>query len=278
MTHEALIENWPAARDQIARDRRDLETRARLEALTGSRPGFEFHRLDLADSDAVLALMAERPDIDRVAHLGAQAGVRWSLEAPFAYTSANVTGHLSILEGVRRAEGRIRHTVYASTSSVYGRRDISGPFRETDRTDHPASLYAATKLAGELYCKSYAELYGLEYSIMRFGIPYGPRARPAAVIPMFVNKALAGEPLTLAGGGLQTRRRRQDARFVRCFDCARAHGPASDAAFVAMAGARTRDGAADCPLHRRLPGARGAHRRDCHRRGHVGRRDRDHDR
>src|SRR5690606_20178366 len=106
--------------------------RARLEALTGSRPGFEFHRLDLADSDAVLALMAERPDIDRVAHLGAQAGVRWSLEAPFAYTSANVTGHLSILEGVRRAEGRIRHTVYASTSSVYGRRDISGPFRETD--------------------------------------------------------------------------------------------------------------------------------------------------
>src|SRR4028119_2082670 len=93
---------------------------ARLAALCGDHPGFSFHRLDLADHAAVLALMATHPDIDRVAHLGAQAGVRWSLEAPFAYTAANVTGHLGILEGVRRSEGRIRHTVYASTSSVYG--------------------------------------------------------------------------------------------------------------------------------------------------------------
>jgi UDP-glucuronate 4-epimerase len=179
--------------------------RARLQALTGDNPLFEFHQLDLADHDAVLALMAARPDIDRVAHLGAQAGVRWSLEAPFAYTAANVTGHLSILEGVRRAEGRIRHAVYASTSSVYGRRDISGPFHEADRTDHPASLYAATKLAGELMSRTYVDLYGLSLTGLRFFTVYGPWGRPDMATWLFTDAMLKGQPIRLFNGGQMRR-------------------------------------------------------------------------
>jgi UDP-glucuronate 4-epimerase len=184
---------------------------ARLAAMTGSAaPGaFTFHRLDLADSDSVLALMAANPDIDRVAHLGAQAGVRWSLEAPFAYTAANVTGHLSILEGVRRSEGRIRHTVYASTSSVYGSRS-SGAFHETDRVDRPASLYAATKLAGELMSGVYTSLYKLPLTGLRFFTVYGPWGRPDMAYWLFTDAMLKGQPIKLFNEG----RMRRDFTFV----------------------------------------------------------------
>ena len=185
--------------------------RARLEALTGgTAPGaFAFHKLDLADQDAVLALMRAHPEIDRVAHLGAQAGVRWSLEAPFAYTSANVTGQLAILEGVRRSEGRIRHTVYASTSSVYGNR-TDGAFRETDRTDSPTSLYAATKLAGELMGKVYNGLYRLPMTGLRFFTVYGPWGRPDMAYWLFTEAMLAGRPIRLFNGGQM----RRDFTFV----------------------------------------------------------------
>jgi UDP-glucuronate 4-epimerase len=180
---------------------------ARLQALTGNAPrgAFEFHRLDLADSDGVLALMAANPDIDRVVHLGAQAGVRWSLEAPFAYTAANVTGHLSILEGVRRSEGRIGHTVYASTSSVYGSRDDGQPFRETDRAERPASLYAATKLAGEMMSKSYTDLYGLAQTGLRFFTVYGPWGRPDMAYWLFTDAMLKGRPIQLFNEGRMMR-------------------------------------------------------------------------
>jgi UDP-glucuronate 4-epimerase len=184
---------------------------ARLAALTGAaRPGqFAFHRLDLADHEAVLALMRAEPGIDRVAHLGAQAGVRWSLEAPFAYTAANVTGQLAILEGVRRSEGRIRHTVYASTSSVYGSR-TDGAFRETDRADQPASLYAATKGAGELMAKSYASLYALPLTGLRFFTVYGPWGRPDMAYWLFTEAMLAGRPIRLFNEG----RMKRDFTFV----------------------------------------------------------------
>jgi UDP-glucuronate 4-epimerase len=185
--------------------------RARLEALTGGAPqgAFAFHKLDFADHEAVLELMRANPAIDRVAHLGAQAGVRWSLEAPFAYTAANVTGQLAILEGVRRSEGRIRHTVYASTSSVYGRR-TDGAFRETDRTDQPASLYAATKLAGELMGKVYTGLYGLPMTGLRFFTVYGPWGRPDMAYWLFTEAMLAGRPIRLFNGGQM----RRDFTFV----------------------------------------------------------------
>lgn len=180
---------------------------ARLAALTGDAPAsaFEFRRMDLADTEAVLALMAERRDIDRVAHLGAQAGVRWSLEAPFAYTAANVTGHLSILEGVRRSDGRIRHTVYASTSSVYGSRSDGQPFRETDRAERPASLYAATKLAGEMMSKSYTDLYGLAQTGLRFFTVYGPWGRPDMAYWLFTDAMLKGRPIQLFNEGRMMR-------------------------------------------------------------------------
>jgi UDP-glucuronate 4-epimerase len=185
--------------------------RARLAALTAAaRPGqFAFHQLDLADHEAVLSLMRAEPGIERVAHLGAQAGVRWSLEAPFAYTAANVTGQLAILEAVRRSEGRIRHTVYASTSSVYGSR-TDGAFNETDRTDQPASLYAATKAAGELMARSYVSLYGLALTGLRFFTVYGPWGRPDMAYWLFTEAMLAGRPIRLFNEG----RMKRDFTFV----------------------------------------------------------------
>ena len=140
---------------------------------------------------------------DAVMHLAAAADVGEVEKAPVHSEELNARGTVSVLQAAR--EAGVKRVVYASTIWVYS--DVEAEHVDEDTPlSPPAHLYTATKLAGELYCKSYAELYGLEYSIMRFGIPYGPRARPAAVIPMFVNKALAGEPLTLAGGGLQTRR------------------------------------------------------------------------
>jgi UDP-glucuronate 4-epimerase len=179
---------------------------ARLAALTGkARPGaFRMHRLNLADTDGLLALMAAHPEIDRVAHLGAQAGVRWSLEAPFAYTAANVTGHLGVLEGIRRSEGRIAQAVYASTSSVYGSR-TDGAFHESDRADRPASLYAATKRAGELMSSAYTDLYGLTLTGLRFFTVYGPWGRPDMAYWLFTEAMLKGRPIRLFNEGRMLR-------------------------------------------------------------------------
>ena len=176
--------------------------RARLAAMTDDAPAgaFAFHQLDLADHEAVLALMRAHPGIGRVVHLGAQAGVRWSLEAPFAYTAANVTGQLAILEGVRRSEGRIRHTVYASTSSVYGSR-TDGAFSETDRVDQPASLYAATKVAGEVMAGTYSRLYGIPMTGLRFFTVYGPWGRPDMAYWLFTEAMLQGRPIKLFNNG-----------------------------------------------------------------------------
>ena len=180
--------------------------RARLAALTDGAPAhsFAFEKLDLADHEALLALVLARPDIDRVVHLAAQAGVRWSLEAPFAYTTANVTGHLSVLEAIRHAGGRIRQMVYASTSSVYGAR-TDGPFRETDRVDHPASLYAATKIAGEVMSRVYSDLYGLPLTGLRFFTVYGPWGRPDMAYWLFTDAMLKGRPIALFNEGRMMR-------------------------------------------------------------------------
>jgi UDP-glucuronate 4-epimerase len=184
---------------------------ARLAALTKEAgPGqFVLHRADLSDPQAVAAVFAAHPDLDRVVHLGAQAGVRWSLEAPFAYTASNVTGQLAILEAVRRAEGRIRHCVYASTSSVYGAR-TDGAFRETDRVDRPASLYAATKAAGELMAHSYSTLYRLPLTGLRFFTVYGPWGRPDMAYWLFTEAMVQGRPIRLFNEG----RMRRDFTYV----------------------------------------------------------------
>jgi UDP-glucose 4-epimerase len=140
---------------------------------------------------------------DAIAHLAAAADVGEVQQDPLGAEQLNARGTANVLEAARRLSvGRV---VYASTIWVYS--DVeAAEVDETTALAPPAHLYTATKLAGELYCRSYRELYRVQSTVLRFGIPYGPRARPAAVIPIFVRKALAGEPLTLAGGGLQTRR------------------------------------------------------------------------
>ena len=153
-------------------------------------------------TDAV-ALAAALEGCDAVAHLAAVADVNDVHAEPHDAEQVNARGTAAVLEGARRAG--VTRVVYASTIWVYSDTEET-TVSETTLLPPPAHLYTATKLAGELYCKSYQELYGINYTILRFGIPYGPRAREAAVIPAFVNKAFAGEPLTLSGDGMQSRR------------------------------------------------------------------------
>jgi UDP-glucuronate 4-epimerase len=166
---------------------------ARLEA----RPGWRFERMDLADRTGVAALF-ERERFDRVIHLGAQAGVRYSLENPFAYADSNLVGHMTVLEGCRQTG--VGHLIYASSSSVYGM-NRKTPFSTADRTDHPVSLYAATKKANELMSHSYAHLYRIPTTGLRFFTVYGPWGRPDMAYFKFTKAILAGEPIDVYGFG-----------------------------------------------------------------------------
>ena len=168
-------------------------------ALLEGRPGFEMVRLDIADEEAFAALV-QRVRPRAVVHLAAQAGVRWSIAKPFAYQHANLKGHLSVLEACRHAQG-LEHLVYASSSSVYGDRPLSGPFRETDPVDSPVSLYAATKRSCELMSAAYARLYGFPQSGLRFFTVYGPWGRPDMAYFLFTRAILAGEPIEVFGQG-----------------------------------------------------------------------------
>jgi UDP-glucose 4-epimerase len=154
---------------------------------------------DLRDADAVHQAMK---GCDAVIHLAASADVDEVVRQPAHAEAVNARGTLNVLEAAR-CNG-LQRVLYASTIWVYGNHD--GTVDEDAAVALPDHLYTATKLAGEMYCRSYAELYGLQCTVLRFGIPYGPRARPAGVIPIFVTKALAGDPLTIAGEGLQSRR------------------------------------------------------------------------
>jgi UDP-glucuronate 4-epimerase len=173
---------------------------ARLGRLS-NRTTFHFERVDVADSGAVQRLFAKhRPT--RVIHLAAQAGVRYSLVHPHAYTQANVTGFLNILEGCRASN--IEHLVFASTSSVYGA-NTHQPFSEHDGTAHPVSLYAATKKANELMAHSYAHLFGLHVTGLRFFTVYGPWGRPDMALFKFTKGILAGEPIPVFNEGQMIR-------------------------------------------------------------------------
>lgn len=155
---------------------------------------------DLCDTEALAFALS---DCDAVIHLAASADVGIVADQPVAAEETNSRGTLSVLEAARKAG--VERVVYGSTIWVYGESD-EGTIDEDSAIGLPKHLYTATKLAGEMYCTSYEELYDVSCTILRFGIPYGPRSRPAAVIPIFVGKALAGDPLTIAGDGLQTRR------------------------------------------------------------------------
>jgi UDP-glucose 4-epimerase len=154
---------------------------------------------DLFDGDSLRSAME---DCEAVVHLAAYADVGIVADQPVDAEHCNARGTLAVLEAARATGTRV---VYGSTIWVYGASG-DGVIDEDARLGLPDHLYTASKLAGEMYCTSYAELYDVPCTILRFGIPYGPRARPAAVIPIFVSKALKGEPLTIAGDGLQTRR------------------------------------------------------------------------
>jgi UDP-glucuronate 4-epimerase len=169
---------------------------ARLKVL-GAEPGFEFVRLDLADRKAMAELFAAQ-GFERVIHLGAQAGVRYSIEAPYAYVDSNLLGTMCVLEGCRHNE--VEHLVFASTSSVYGA-NTKMPFSVHQNVDHPLSLYAATKKSNELMAHSYASLYGLPVTGLRFFTVYGPFGRPDMALFAFTKNILADKPIDVFNYG-----------------------------------------------------------------------------
>ena len=160
-------------------------------------PGFTFKRMDLADGAGMRALFAAE-GFERVVHLGAQAGVRYSLTHPQVYLDSNITGTLNVLEGCRHHG--VGHLVFASTSSVYGL-NTRMPFSPHYGVDHPLSLYASTKRAGELLCHNYAALFGLPVTALRFFTVYGPWGRPDMSPMLFAQKMLAGQPIDVFNGG-----------------------------------------------------------------------------
>jgi UDP-glucuronate 4-epimerase len=159
--------------------------------------GFSFLELDFAD-DAALSRALAPLKIDRIAHLGAQAGVRYSIENPRAYVQSNLVGHVNMLELAR--ERGVEQMVYASSSSVYGG-NSSLPFRVEDRADNPISLYAATKRADELMSETYAHLFRLPQTGLRFFTVYGPWGRPDMALWSFTDAILSGKPIKVFNGG-----------------------------------------------------------------------------
>jgi UDP-glucuronate 4-epimerase len=173
---------------------------ARLDRLT-PHPNFKFTKVSIEDRPALeKAFHAFRPQ--RVVNLAAQAGVRYSLENPYAYVEANLVGFINILEACRH--GKVEHLVYASSSSVYGA-NRKLPFSVQDPVDHPVSLYAATKKANELMAHTYSHLYGLPTTGLRFFTVYGPWGRPDMALFLFTRKILAGEPIDVFNHGHHTR-------------------------------------------------------------------------
>ena len=174
--------------------------RARLALLT-TQPGFSFHQLDVANRTGMDALFATER-FDRVVHLAAQAGVRYSLQNPHAYIESNVTGFNHLLEGCRHHG--VQHLVYASSSSVYGGNTLM-PFSERHSVDHPVSLYAATKKANELMAHTYSHLYGLPTTGLRFFTVYGPWGRPDMALFLFTRAILEGRPIDVFNHGQMLR-------------------------------------------------------------------------
>ncbi len=180
--------------------------RDRLAALPGRHPGFRFVEGDIAAPDLLSQAIAG-DSVDRIVHLAAQAGVRYSLEAPRAYLRSNLAGQLEVLE-LARALG-VRHLVYASSSSVYGD-SADLPLSADARTDRPVSFYAATKKAGEAMAESYAHLYRIPMTGLRFFTVYGPWGRPDMAMWRFAERIARGEPLPLYNAG----RMRRDFTYI----------------------------------------------------------------
>jgi UDP-glucuronate 4-epimerase len=170
-------------------------------ALLRQSPGFHFELADIADG-AVMTALFEREHFDMIVHLAAQVGVRYSLEQPLSYVDSNLVGFAHVLEGARAQ--RVRHFLFASSSSVYGA-NRKLPFSETDNVDHPITLYAATKKSNELAAHTYAHLYGLPCTGLRFFTVYGPWVRPDMALFKFARAIVAGEKLPVFNAGRMVR-------------------------------------------------------------------------
>ena len=180
--------------------------RDRIAALQGRHADFDFIEVDFADHGALQQATAGKA-FEKVVHLGAQAGVRYSIENPHAYVQSNLVGHLNMLELARHRA--LEHFVYASSSSVYGGNDTL-PFRVEDRVDHPLSLYAATKKSDELISETYSHLYRLPQTGLRFFTVYGPWGRPDMAMWLFTKAILDGQPIKLFNHG----RMRRDFTYI----------------------------------------------------------------
>jgi UDP-glucuronate 4-epimerase len=175
---------------------------ARLKSLRETA-GFSFLEADVADREAMLGLVGKPGDLDRIVHLAAHSGVRQSMVDPYVYVQTNVMGHLVMLELARSLTG-LKHFVYASASSVYGA-NRKLPFAVADRTDHPVSLYAATKRADELMAETYTHLHGLKATGLRYFTTYGPWGRPDMSAWVFAKAIHEGRPIELAHPGVLKR-------------------------------------------------------------------------
>lgn len=175
---------------------------ARLERLKQDE-NFTFHKVDLSESRALEQALSGQ-DITHILHLAAQPGVQYSLENPHSYIQSNVVAHLNILEYARHNR-TVEHVTYASSSSIYGEREADTGFKETDRVREPASLYAATKLSAEMISESYARLYNIPQTGLRFFTVYGPWGRPDMAYWLFTQKILEGQPITLYAPDLMKR-------------------------------------------------------------------------
>ena len=171
---------------------------ARLARLTAHN-NFAFERLNIADSEALAGLIGLHHGVDRIVHLAAQAGVRYSIKNPHAYVESNLVGHLNMLELARGIKG-LKHLVYASSSSVYGG-NTKLPFAIEDKIDRPVSLYAATKAADELMSHAYSHLYGIPQTGLRFFTVYGPWGRPDMAYYDFTRAIFAGETIKVFNNG-----------------------------------------------------------------------------
>lgn len=175
----------------------DIELKNERLELLKNKAGFRFVLADLSDRNKISELFTDN-NFDVVLHLGAQAGVRYSLENPFAYIDSNITGTLTILEGCRETD--VKHLVYASSSSVYGA-NTKQPFSIEDQVDSPVSLYAATKKSDELMCQTYAHLYRTPITGLRFFTVYGPWGRPDMAYYKFANAILDGRAIDVYNNG-----------------------------------------------------------------------------
>ena len=187
----------------IVNDYYDVSLKEARLAILSESPNFELFRDDIADKDAVEAMIAKRPDINRVVHLAAQAGVRYSLINPYAYMHSNLNGHVVLVEACRKL-AELKHFVYASSSSVYGA-NTKLPFSIKDRVDDPVSLYAATKKSMEMISESYARMFAIPLTGLRFFTVYGPWGRPDMAYFKFTNKIQQNKEIEIYNFGKHSR-------------------------------------------------------------------------